>query len=74
MLGRSVMTSASGSSFNNRTFVYEVEGLRQSDETEQNQHSIRKSGTTQVQVPFNRMNEVMQRINRLGGKIVAIHE
>ncbi|MGI0494030.1 phycobilisome linker polypeptide [Alkalinema pantanalense CENA528] len=73
MLGQSVLTRASGSTSNNRTFVYEVEGLRQSDQTTQNNHEIRTSSTTLIQVPFNRMNEVMQRVNRLGGRIVAIH-
>lgn len=73
MLGQSVLTRASSTTSNNRTFVYEVEGLRQSEQTAQNNHDIRKSSTTLIQVPFNRMNEVMQRINRLGGRIVAIH-
>ncbi len=74
MLGYSALTRASGSSSSNRTFVYEVEGLRQSDETEQNGYSIRQSGSTFIEVPFNRMNEVMLKINRMGGKIVAIHK
>lgn len=73
MLGHSALTQVAGSSINNRTFVYEVTGLRQSEETEQNSYSIRNSGSTLIQVPFNRMNEVMQKINRMGGTIVAIH-
>jgi phycocyanin-associated, rod len=70
MLGRSVL--ASNTVANDRVFVYEVEGLRQNDQTGQDSHSIRSSGTSLVQVPFNRMNEFMQRITRVGAKIVAI--
>lgn len=73
MLGHSALTQTAGSSINNRSFIYEVSGLRQSEETEQNSYAIRKSGSTMIQVPFNRMNEVMQKINRMGGTIVAIH-
>jgi phycocyanin-associated, rod len=70
MLGHSVL--ASNTVANDRVFVYEVEGLRQNDQTGQDSYSIRSSGTSLVQVPFNRMNEFMQRITRVGAKIVAI--
>jgi phycocyanin-associated, rod len=70
MLGRSILASSATS--DNRMFIYEVEGLRQSGQTDQNSCTIRKSSTDVMQVPFNRMNEAMQRINRLGGKIIAI--
>jgi sulfite reductase alpha subunit-like flavoprotein len=56
----------------NRVFVYEVAGLRQNDETDQNTYAIRQSGSTFVKVPYSRMNEEMQRITRLGGRIVSI--
>lgn len=59
-------------SANNRVFVYEVEGLRQSDQTENNRYPVRNSSTVLIQVPYNRMNSEMQRISRLGGKIVNI--
>jgi sulfite reductase alpha subunit-like flavoprotein len=72
MLGKSALVKASGS--DNRIFVYEVTGLRQSNQTDNNSYSIRNSGTTFVQVPYNRMNEFMQRITRMGGKIVGIHD
>ncbi|NJM71094.1 MAG: phycobilisome linker polypeptide [Scytonema sp. RU_4_4] len=72
MLGLSLLTKASSSTTDNRMFVYEVEGLRQNDQTEQRSYPIRNSSTTLIQVPFNRMNEMMQNITRLGGKIVAI--
>lgn len=55
-----------------RLFQYEVAGLRQSDETDNADYSIRSSATTVITVPYNRMNEEMQRITRMGGRIVNI--
>ncbi len=55
-----------------RYFQYEVEGLRQSDATDNTDYSIRSSATTLITVPYNRMNEEMQRITRMGGRIVNI--
>jgi hypothetical protein len=55
-----------------RYFQYEVEGLRQSDATDNIDYSIRSSATTLITVPYNRMNEEMQRITRMGGRIVNI--
>jgi phycocyanin-associated, rod len=72
MLGQSALTQASSSASNNRLFVYEVEGLRQTDQSEGSDHAIRASGTVLISVPYNRMNEEMRRITRLGGKIVGI--
>jgi CpcD/allophycocyanin linker domain len=54
-----------------RVFVYEVEGLRQRPEADQTAVALRNS-TTMVQVPFSRMGDFMQRMQRLGGRIVAI--
>jgi phycocyanin-associated, rod len=67
MLGQIV-----GGRTGNRYFRYEVAGLRQNEETEQTDYSIRSSATTFVTVPENRMNQEMQRITRMGGKIVNI--
>jgi ferredoxin--NADP+ reductase len=61
-------TAVSGS----RVFVYEVLGLRQSKESDKANYPIRKSGSVFVRVPYNRMNQEMRRITRLGGKIVNI--
>jgi phycocyanin-associated, rod len=58
------------SSSNNRVFVYEVAGLHQTDLN--NNYQIRNSSNAFIQVPYHRMNDEMQRINRLGGKIIAI--
>ena len=67
--------SATGGSnstrYNNRMFVYEVVGLSQNGKSNLN-YSIRNSGSQFITVPYNRMNQEMQRINRLGGQIVSI--
>lgn len=55
-----------------RVFTYEVQGLRQSDETDNQNYSVRRSGSVFMNVPYGRMNTEMQRILRLGGKIVSI--
>lgn len=55
-----------------RVFRYEVVGLHQNSESDKNNYAIRRSGSTFVTVPYSRMNEEMQRISRLGGKIVSI--
>jgi phycocyanin-associated rod protein len=53
-------------------FRYEVVGLRQNEENDKNNYDIRRSGSVYVTVPYNRMNEEMQRITRMGGRIVKI--
>lgn len=54
----------------NRLFVYEVEGLGQDGES--GDAPVRRSGRKTMTVPYSRMNEEMQRITRMGGKIVNI--
>ncbi|MBD2464919.1 phycobilisome linker polypeptide [Oscillatoria sp. FACHB-1407] len=71
MLGSALMRN-SVSSADNRIFVYEVEGLRQNDQTQNQSYPVRNSSTILLQVPYRRMNEEMRRITRLGGKIVNI--
>ncbi len=63
---------ASSSVSDSRVFIYEVEGLRQNDQTENNSYPVRNSSTILIQVPYSRMNGEMRRITRLGGKIVNI--
>ena len=58
--------------YSNRTFVYEVEGLRQSQTAGELNNPIRRSGTVYITVPYARMNQEMRRITRMGGKIVSI--
>ncbi len=55
-----------------RVFRYEVIGLRQSDGNDRMGYPIRRSGSFFINVPYNRMNEAMQQITRMGGKIVSI--
>jgi phycocyanin-associated rod protein len=72
MLGQTSLTRTSGSSSDSRIFVYEVEGLRQNDQTENQSYPVRNSSNQFIQVPYSRMNDEMRRITRLGGKIVGI--
>ncbi|WAL62306.1 ferredoxin--NADP reductase [Thermocoleostomius sinensis] len=58
--------------YGNRLFVYEVEGLRQNSETDKMDYEIRRSGNVFITVPYSRMNQEMQRITRMGGRIVSI--
>jgi len=72
MLGQ-VVSGRTGSTLSgSRCFRYEVVGLRQNEQTDQTNYAIRSSGSVFITVPYNRMNEEMQRITRLGGKIVSI--
>ncbi|MEM1168483.1 MAG: ferredoxin-NADP reductase [Cyanobacteria bacterium P01_H01_bin.35] len=58
--------------YGSRSFVYKVEGLRQSETTDKLNNPIRSSGTVYITVPYARMNQEMRRITRMGGKIVSI--
>ncbi|PPS43211.1 phycobilisome linker polypeptide [Chroococcidiopsis sp. TS-821] len=72
MFGQTTVGNGGVSSAASRVFRYEVVGLRQNQETDKNNYDIRRSGSVFITVPYNRMNEEMQRITRLGGKIVSI--
>lgn len=72
MFGQTAVGSAANTPSGSRMFRYEVVGLRQSAETDKLNYPIRQSGSVYITVPYNRMNEEMQRILRLGGKIVKI--
>ncbi len=65
-------TSGGNTAYANRLYVYEVVGLNQNGQTDRRDYPVRRSGSTFVTVPYNRMNEEMQRITRLGGRIVKI--
>ena len=58
--------------YNNRAFVYEVVGLSQNGNSGNLNYSMRKSGSTFITVPYNRMQQEMRRIASLGGQIVSI--
>ncbi|HEY9704881.1 MAG TPA: phycobilisome linker polypeptide, partial [Allocoleopsis sp.] len=72
MYNPSIAGGASNSESGSRIFVYEVVGLRQNQATDNMTYTIRRSGSTFITVPYNRMNQVMRRITQLGGKIVSI--
>jgi phycocyanin-associated, rod len=72
MFGQTTLGAGSVSSSASRVFRYEVVGLRQNQETDKNQFNIRNSGSVFITVPYNRMNEEMRRITRLGGRIIKI--
>jgi len=55
-----------------RMYRIEVEGMRQSSESDKQSYAIRKSGSVFFTVPYSRMNEQVRRINRMGGKIINI--
>jgi phycocyanin-associated rod protein len=72
MFGQTTLGASSISSSASRVFRYEVVGLKQNQESDKNKVDIRRSGSVFITVPYSRMNEEMQRISRLGGKIVKI--
>ncbi|MEB3831775.1 phycobilisome linker polypeptide [Phormidium sp. CCY1219] len=72
MLGQIAGGSNANTQAGNRYFRYEVTGLHEGEDTDKMNYSIRKSGSVFMTVPYNRMNEEMQRITRMGGKIVNI--
>lgn len=72
MLGKSLISARSNSSSKNRIFVYEVTGLKQNKQNDNNTYPIRNSSSVLIQVPYTRMNQEMLRIGRMGGKIVNI--
>lgn len=72
MLAQNAFGSTTTSPSGGRVFLYEVSGLRQNDATDNNAYPVRNSGSVFIKVPYSRMNEEMQRIVKLGGKIVNI--
>ncbi|NMG07431.1 ferredoxin--NADP reductase [Brasilonema sp. UFV-L1] len=71
---KGAVEGAANTESGSRVFVYEVVGLRQSEETDKTNYPIRRSGSVFITVPYNRMNQEMRRIIRLGGKIVSIQQ
>jgi ferredoxin--NADP+ reductase len=72
MYNPSAAGKASNTTYGSRLFVYEVEGIRQNAETDKTEYPIRKSGSVYITVPYARMNQEMQRITRMGGRILSI--
>jgi ferredoxin--NADP+ reductase len=73
MLNLNAVGGAANTQVGSRVFVYEVVGLHQNEVADKPNYPIRKSGSVLIRVPYNRMNQEMRRITRLGGKIIAIH-
>ncbi len=72
MLGSPLISGSSSSPAKNRVFLYEVTGLRQNENNDGNSYPVRNSSSVFVRVPYNRMNEEMLRISKMGGTIVGI--
>ena len=72
MLGSPLIGGSSSSPSKNRVFVYEVTGLKQNEDNDVNSYDFRSSSSVFVRVPYNRMNEEMLRIGKMGGTIVGI--
>jgi ferredoxin--NADP+ reductase len=72
MYNPSAVGSASNTAYGSRLFIYEVEGLRQTQQSNPMDSQIRRSGNVFITVPYSRMNQEMQRILRMGGRIVSI--
>jgi hypothetical protein len=74
MFGQTTLGTNSFSDAESRMFRVEITGLRQTYQSDKLNYPIRRSGSSFITVPYSRMNEEMQRINRLGGKIVSIQQ
>lgn len=72
MYNSSAADCAANTESGSRVFLYEVVGLRQNEETDNLSYPIRQSGSVFIRVPYSRMNQEMQRVARLGGKIISI--
>jgi ferredoxin--NADP+ reductase len=72
MYNPSLSGNAGNSAANNRLFIYEVIGLRNSQSSDGTDSKIRRSGSSFITVPYQRMNQEMRRIASLGGKILNI--
>ena len=56
----------------NRMYRIEVEGMGQNVDADAISYRIRSTRKTYITVSYDRMSEQMQRINRMGGKILSI--
>jgi ferredoxin--NADP+ reductase len=72
MYNASVVGGDANTVSGSRIFLFEVVGLRQNNETDSLNYPIRRSGSVFLKVPYGRMSQEMQRISRMGGKIVNI--
>jgi phycocyanin-associated, rod len=68
---KTVKTFANNPAVEERRFLFEVTGIAQQAENNLN-YPIRQSGNNFIAVSYSRMNQEMNRINRLGGQIINI--
>jgi ferredoxin--NADP+ reductase len=68
----SSLVGNAGNSANSRLFIYEVIGLRDGQTSDSSNSKIRRSGSSFITVPYQRMNQEMRRIASMGGKILSI--
>ncbi len=66
-----VKTFANNPVIEERRFLFEIVGVSQQGSSNLD-YPIRQSGTSFIAVSYSRMNQEMNRINRLGGKIIKI--
>lgn len=71
MLAPTAFSRASSSTYSNRVFVFEVSGLAENCGTS-NVYCIRNSATCYYQVSFSQMNQMLRKINQLGGEVLSI--
>ena len=74
MFGQTIVGSGGLTSSASRVFRFEVAGLRQNEENDKSDYPILRSGSVFITVPYNRMSEELQRITRMGGRIVNIRQ
>lgn len=72
MFNPNAVGTAANSVSGSRFYVYEVVGLSQNAVTDNMVPPIRRSGSVFITVPYDRMNQEMRRLTRLGGQIVSI--
>ncbi len=68
MYGQNTISSPNASA--SRMYRIEVQGMRK--DSDSTNYPLRESGNVFITVPYSRMNQQMQSINRMGGKIVNI--
>ena len=72
MYNATAATGYSNTEYKNRLYEYEIVGMSQNGYSDKSKYPIRSSGSIFMTVPYHRMSQEMQRITRMGGRIVNI--
>ncbi|NJL81794.1 MAG: CpcD phycobilisome linker protein [Chloroflexaceae bacterium] len=72
MFGQTTRGADNLSDAGTRMYRIEVEGMGQNTNPDRLSYRIRSTGKTYLSVPYNRLSEQMQRILRMGGRVVSI--